>query len=159
MSTYQTTVATDPSNASYHEIRDTSGTSNNLTSQFSGTPGMLVASTDNVAIYLVVSIATIGVVFVVTLLCIKNKTSSTTKNQVFELIEHRSGRWVDNPEYVSTDTSSSQSIEEEDQMLPEWMRTRKEMIYDMSCITRGKELGHGEFGTVFQAQIRLQNAV
>ena len=64
--------------------------------------------------------------------------------------------WEDNPNY-----SESTSANEEDgnSFLPNWLIERNEMIYDTTCIEKGQELGHGNFGTVFEGRIRLGNAV
>ena len=64
--------------------------------------------------------------------------------------------WEDNPNY-----SDSTSANEEDgnSFLPNWLLERNEMIYDTTCIEKGQELGHGNFGTVFEGRIRLGNAV
>ena len=64
--------------------------------------------------------------------------------------------WEDNPNY-----SESTSANEEDgnSCLPNWLLERNEMIYDTTCIEKGQELGHGNFGTVFEGRIRLGNAV
>ena len=93
------------------------------------------------------------------LLCIKNKSYNKTKQQLVAFRGHPNGTWVDNPQFLSTVSSSSQPTTEEDDMFPEWMRNKKDMIYNMTCITFGKELGQGQFGTVFQAKIQLSNAV
>jgi hypothetical protein len=46
-----------------------------------------------------------------------------------------------------------------DPLVPKWLCERNEMIYDTSCIEKGRQLGHGNFGTVFEGKIQLGNAV
>ena len=43
--------------------------------------------------------------------------------------------------------------------LPDWLKTRLDLIYDSSCIEKGKALGHGNFGSVFEGRIRFGNAM
>ena len=43
--------------------------------------------------------------------------------------------------------------------LPDWLKTRSDLIYDSSCVEKGKELGHGNFGSVFEGKIRFGNAM
>ena len=66
------------------------------------------------------------------------------------------GEWAENPNY----SESNSFIEEnEDQILPNWLLERNEMIYDTNCIEKGRQLGHGNYGAVFEGKIRLGNAV
>ena len=66
------------------------------------------------------------------------------------------GEWAENPNY----SESNSFIEEsEDQMLPNWLLEKNEMIYDTGCIEKGRQLGHGNYGAVFEGKIRLGNAV
>ena len=117
-------------------------------------------STNNTSLVIVVSVVVIGVLLVTILLFIRYKSyKSVAGSSIIALKKHPNGRWIENPDFVSSVHSSSHPTLEEDMMLPEWMRAKEEMIYNMSCITKGKELGHGQFGTVFQAQIRLKNMV
>ena len=61
-----------------------------------------------------------------------------------------------NPNY---DTFRFDGTTDDDAFLPYWLREKNEMIYDTSCIEKGRRLGHGNFGTVFEGKIRLGNAV
>ena len=65
-------------------------------------------------------------------------------------------KWEDNPNY-----SDSTCANEDDgnPILPNWLLGRNEMIYDTRCIEKGQQIGHGNFGTVFEGKIRLGNAV
>ena len=159
ISMVHTGIAPTVSNSSTVWTHIKSGSSIMLTTEPKEQPNLSIMSTDETTVMIVVLILAIGVGVLVVLLYHRSKPLSITKNDFSALKERRSGTWVNNPEYISTSSSSSQPMSEDDEILPEWMRTRKDMIYHMSCITRGKELGHGQYGTVFQAQIRLQNAV
>ena len=159
ISTIETGVAPTVSNSSTMWTHVTADSSIMLITEPKEPPNLSVMSTDETTFIIVVSILALGVGVLIILLYHRSRPLSTTKNEFTALTEHRNGVWVNNPDYISTSSSSSQPMSEEDEMFPEWMRARKDMIYHMSCITRGKELGHGQFGTVFQAQIRLQNAV
>ena len=154
-----TGVTSTVSNSSTMWTRLTPDSSIMLITEPKDPPNLSIMSTDETTFTVVVSILAIGVGVLVLFFYHRSRPLSTTKNEFTALKEWRSGRWVSNPDYISTSSSSSQPMSEGDEILPEWMKTRKDMIYHMSCITRGRELGHGQFGTVFQAQIRLQNAV
>ena len=43
--------------------------------------------------------------------------------------------------------------------LPSWLKERKEMIFSKSLITKGRQLGKGQFGAVFKGQLNQGNAV
>jgi hypothetical protein len=92
----------------------------------------------------------------------KKKKIKTNKENVFKVADNYSNvEWVANPEYspsVSV-TSESPSRAEDAYVLPEWLRNKNEMIYDPSCIEKGRQLGHGHFGAVFEGKIHLRNAV
>ena len=64
--------------------------------------------------------------------------------------------WEENPQYrhsaIETNLSHVSQI-------PNWLYDRKNIIYDVSCIQKGKRLGHGNFGVVFEGKIHLGNAV
>ena len=67
---------------------------------------------------------------------------------------------MDNQDYESsiTDEKDGKDLVESNP-LPDWLKMRPEMIYDSSCIERGKELGHGHFGAVYEGTIRFGNAM
>ena len=65
-------------------------------------------------------------------------------------------KWVDNPNYSR---SVSLVSTDDDPFLPNWLKQKNEMIYDTSCIERGRRLGQGNFGTVFEGKIRLGTAM
>ena len=56
---------------------------------------------------------------------------------------------------------SNQSIDSKDEYseLPGWLKDRKEMIFSEDSITKGKQLGKGQFGAVFKGQLSQGNAV
>ena len=43
--------------------------------------------------------------------------------------------------------------------LPSWLKERKEMMFSKSLITKGRQLGKGQFGAVFKGQLNQGNAV
>ena len=43
--------------------------------------------------------------------------------------------------------------------LPEWLKERKEVIFSKNSIVKGKQLGEGQFGTVFEGKLFQGNAV
>ena len=43
--------------------------------------------------------------------------------------------------------------------MPDWLKDRSEMIFSSSLITKGKQLGQGQFGTVFKGKLNQGNAV
>ena len=43
--------------------------------------------------------------------------------------------------------------------LPEWLEQRKEVIFPKNSIVKGKQLGEGQFGTVFEGKLFQGNAV
>jgi hypothetical protein len=68
--------------------------------------------------------------------------------------------WQDNELY-----DSNQSLDEdihgdkECNVLPEWLEERKEMIFPKDSITKGQQLGKGQFGSVFKGKLVQGNAV
>ena len=78
------------------------------------------------------------------------------KKQINTIANLSPSKWVENPDY-----SGSESADEVDgdPLLPTWLLDRNEMIYDGSCIEKGRRLGGGNFGDVFEGKIRLGNAV
>ena len=67
---------------------------------------------------------------------------------------------MDNQDYESSITDEKDGKDlVESSPLPDWLKMRPEMIYDSSCIERGKELGHGHFGAVYEGTIRFGNAM
>lgn len=65
-------------------------------------------------------------------------------------------KWEENPNYSESDSSDEV---DGDPLLPKWLLDRNEMIYDTACIEKGRRLGGGNFGDVFEGKIRLGNAV
>ena len=43
--------------------------------------------------------------------------------------------------------------------MPDWIEDRSEMIFSRNLITKGKQLGQGQFGTVFKGKLNQGNAV
>ena len=64
--------------------------------------------------------------------------------------------WKQNELYDSRE--SLDSINESSD-LPEWLKDRKEMLFSKNFIIKGKQLGKGQFGTVFKGKLTQGNAV
>ena len=47
----------------------------------------------------------------------------------------------------------------EDNILPDWLRKRKEMVFPESAILKGQKLGKGQFGIVMKGALVLGNAM
>ena len=47
----------------------------------------------------------------------------------------------------------------EDNILPDWLRDRKEMLFPETAVIRGEQLGKGQFGTVFKGNLKQGNAM
>ena len=65
-------------------------------------------------------------------------------------------KWEENPNFSESDSSDEV---DGDPLLPKWLLDRNEMIYDTACIEKGRRLGGGNFGDVFEGKIRLGNAM
>ena len=48
---------------------------------------------------------------------------------------------------------------DDDNIFPEWLRNRKEMIFPKSAIIEGQKLGKGQFGIVMKGALVQGNAV
>ena len=44
-------------------------------------------------------------------------------------------------------------------LLPEWLSTKKHMIYSESSVEKEHEIGHGQYGTVLKGKVVLGNSV
>ena len=93
---------------------------------------------------------------------IKLSNMKWSKNQEYTSISSNEN---DGHENAENDDSSIMTNEkgvhkkEENIELPDWLKTRSDLIYDSSCVEKGKELGHGNFGSVFEGKIRFGNAM
>ena len=47
----------------------------------------------------------------------------------------------------------------EDNMLPDWLRDRKEMLFPETAVIRGEQLGRGQFGVVLKGALIQGKAV
>ena len=47
----------------------------------------------------------------------------------------------------------------EDNIFPDWLQNRKEMIFPESAILKGQKLGKGQFGIVMKGALVLGNAM
>ena len=47
----------------------------------------------------------------------------------------------------------------ESSILPDWLNDRKEMVFPKGSVVKGKQLGEGQFGTVFKGNLQQGNAV
>ena len=87
----------------------------------------------------------------------KRKKQESFEPSLVKLTEYHGVKMIDNPDYSLSSCESVLSKIEP--ILPEWLRNKKDMIFDTGCITKGNKLGHGHFGAVFEGKIRLGNAV
>ena len=69
-------------------------------------------------------------------------------------------KWTNNQDYVSVNSEDNDECNDNiGNHLPNWLKTRPELIYDSSCIEKGEKLGSGNFGAVFEGKIRFGNAM
>lgn len=70
--------------------------------------------------------------------------------------------WAVNSLYES-DESISEHVSVINQryqhLLPEWLITKKHMIYSKTSVEKEHEIGHGQYGTVFKGKVTLGNSV
>ena len=59
---------------------------------------------------------------------------------------------------ISDNNRSSNTLDDASGM-PDWLKDRSGMIFSRNCITKGKQLGQGQFGTVFKGKLNQGNAV
>ena len=93
---------------------------------------------------------------------IKISNMKWSKNQDYTSISFNENDGHENAENNDSSISTNEkAVQEkaENTDLPDWLKTRSELIYDSSCIEKGKELGHGNFGSVFEGRIRFGNAM
>lgn len=78
----------------------------------------------------------------------------------FKHISKKRQRKTSSKMKLENNRNNLESLKEVDgPVLPKWLIEKKEMIYDPRCIEKGKNSWHGYFGSVFEAKIRLGNAV
>ena len=69
-------------------------------------------------------------------------------------------KWESNELYDSKQSLDDEIHgDEESSLLPEWLQERKEMIFPKYSITKGQQLGRGQFGSVFKGKLAQGNAV
>ena len=63
--------------------------------------------------------------------------------------------------YVDENDSSfnRESLDDDEPILPGWLKARKEMVYPQRSIEKGKQLGSGQFGEVFKGRLVQGTAV
>ena len=90
----------------------------------------------------------------------KKKVTAKFKGKGEMGMDNLDGKYThDNTSASSNAASVSKLCSTNIDHIPEWLQNRKDMIYDSSCIEKGKRLGDGNFGVVFEGKIRLGNAV
>lgn len=66
--------------------------------------------------------------------------------------------WETNDLYYSLRYKGNLTGPEED-VLPDWLKNRKELIFPQNSIDKDKKLGSGEYGTVYKAKLMQGNAM
>ena len=110
----------------------------------------------------IVTICFVAIVVLISSLVFWNKKKMMAKFKAQGEIEmdDLDGKYSLDNTFVSTNAASiSKPCSANIDHIPEWLQNRKDMIYDASCIEKGKRLGDGNFGVVFEGKIRLGNAV
>ena len=107
----------------------------------------------------IISVAIVGLLLTLTaaVICYRKKKTEIGMESVASFSKQSPTMfWEENPAY-----SSDNSLDEFDggSLYPNWLKDRIDMIYDPKCIKKEKKLGQGHFGTVFEGNIRLGNAV
>ena len=116
---------------------------------------------------------TISFLLIAFMICIAITASVYIYRQISKHAEAASKvLWEDNKFYESD--NSTASIEDENKftyktetespvdcrpMVPDWLKNRKEMVYPQNCIERCRQLGSGQFGTVFMGKLVQGTAV
>ena len=72
------------------------------------------------------------------------------------LDQHPYMKWESNSLYSS---HSSEADCEEKDIYPEWLRKRKEMLFNSCNLERGQKLGCGNYGSVYKGKLLQGNAV
>ena len=122
-----------------------------------------------------VTLTTVTILFLLIafMICIAITASVYIYRQISKHAEAASKvLWEDNKFYESD--NSTASIEDENKftyktetespvdgrpMVPDWLKNRKEMVYPQNCIERCRQLGSGQFGTVFMGKLVQGTAV
>ena len=113
-------------------------------------------------IFLIVIIILFGVSISLFIYCRIKRRNAVRRLMLDENTETKllNIKCVDHQECNSCNTKENDRYDNvENEQLPDWLKKRPEMIYDTSCIEKGKELGHGNFGAVFEGRIRFGNAM
>ena len=149
-----------PTTTVYHEHQATSNTLILSTSNI-----VTTSNIDNAGMngsYIVVVSLAILVVVALSLIYWNKKKLKAKKKLMGEL----EMSFIDGKQSVNNIYSTSNTVSfsgpcstDTDFDFPDWLQNRKEMIYATSCIEKGKRLGDGNFGVVFEGKIRLGNAV
>ena len=66
--------------------------------------------------------------------------------------------WETNDLYYSLRNKGNLTGQEED-VLPVWLKNRKELIFPQNSIDKDKQLGSGQYGTVYKAKLMQGNAM
>ena len=70
--------------------------------------------------------------------------------------------WATNTLYESNESiydHASDINQKHQSLLPEWLSTKKHMIYSQTSVEKEHEIGHGQYGTVFKGKVVLGNSV
>ena len=63
-----------------------------------------------------------------------------------------SGKWEENDLYYSLRVVNEESI------LPNWLKDKKEVIFPQQSIERYQQLGNGQYGSVYKGMLMQGNA-
>ena len=72
------------------------------------------------------------------------------------LDQHPNMKWENNSLY-SSHISEADCAQEE--IYPDWLRKRKEMLFNSCNLERGQKLGCGNYGSVYKGKLSQGNAV
>ena len=70
--------------------------------------------------------------------------------------------WATNSLYVSSESVNDigKGVNQYPaDILPEWLTSKKHMIYSQTSVEKECEIGHGEYGTVFKGKLKLGASV
>ena len=121
---------------------------------------------ENIKLVSAILFAFLLIIFLITALCWfcynKRKTQGRSSTSIEKKAQLSTITWENNHDYENKDSLIELiEIEKKDQesVLPEWLKERKEMIFSSECVEKGKELGSGQFGAVFKGKFIQGHAV
>ena len=82
----------------------------------------------------------------------KRKTQGRSLTSFGKKIECSKVTWENNSDYECDDGLIKNEKNDQEPVLPDWLKERKEMIFSSDCVEKGKKLGSGQFGAVFKGK-------